>query len=206
MEVSSSIHSITTPYPLHTLQNNVLLFIDCMIEATETESPFCSTCTSNQELVIRNLSNYLPEDTDTTYNRKSRELEAFKSDLNERYPPVCDACQINVDRIMKSNDHAVKHHLSNSINKFKTCKNDNDVSRVMGVLLLRGGCFLIVCLAIVINAQEVYGHEVHAKSEFILRMSSLIATVVIVGWNNESSNSNIVINASMIPTISVFKL
>ncbi|KAH7106781.1 Ima1 N-terminal domain-containing protein [Auriculariales sp. MPI-PUGE-AT-0066] len=71
------------------------------------QSVFCRTCQTNQTLLINLLSNYLPEPKDPDYNSLLEQFPAYKTSLEQRYPPVCRACQASVDEeLQKRNQMA----------------------------------------------------------------------------------------------------
>ncbi|KAL0071813.1 hypothetical protein AAF712_000735 [Marasmius tenuissimus] len=67
-------------------------------------SAFCRNCQTNQMLILNLLSNYLPAQTDSSYERRLEELPAYKESLHSRYPPVCEDClPIVEEEIQKKN-------------------------------------------------------------------------------------------------------
>ncbi|KAK1228641.1 hypothetical protein PQX77_008235 [Marasmius sp. AFHP31] len=70
-------------------------------------SAFCRNCQTNQMLILNLLSNYLPAQTDPSYQHRLDELPAYKESLHSRYPPVCEDClPIVEEEIQKKNTMA----------------------------------------------------------------------------------------------------
>ncbi|KAH9082219.1 hypothetical protein EDB83DRAFT_2337059, partial [Lactarius deliciosus] len=52
-------------------------------------APFCSTCQSNQRLIVSLLSSYLPpSDDDPDYEPRLASFAAYKASMHARYPPL----------------------------------------------------------------------------------------------------------------------
>ncbi|KAJ1894865.1 hypothetical protein LPJ66_004935 [Kickxella alabastrina] len=62
------------------------------------EQVFCSACQRNQELVCQILAAYLPDEDDPEYGDRADNAEEYAGQLRRRYPLVCRACQVRVDR------------------------------------------------------------------------------------------------------------
>lgn len=52
-------------------------------------SPFCHTCQTNQTLVLSMIANYEESERDN--------FAEWKSQLEDRYPPVCEECALKID-------------------------------------------------------------------------------------------------------------
>ncbi|BEI80255.1 hypothetical protein CcaverHIS002_0107840 [Cutaneotrichosporon cavernicola] len=72
--------------------------------ASSASSPFCHTCQANQTLVINLLATYLPDESDPAYSERLASLDAYRTSLYQRYPPVCASCQPGVDAGLKRAD------------------------------------------------------------------------------------------------------
>ncbi|KDN41520.1 hypothetical protein K437DRAFT_172734 [Tilletiaria anomala UBC 951] len=90
--------------------------------ATASSSPFCRACHRNQTLILHLLSNYLPENAsqgpqddeeDEKDTRLMSQLPAYRTTLEARYPPLCEACaQVAEDRILEADQDARKRLMS----------------------------------------------------------------------------------------------
>ncbi|KAH9982344.1 Ima1 N-terminal domain-containing protein [Lactifluus volemus] len=68
-------------------------------------APFCTTCQSNQRLVVSLLSSYLPpSDDDPDYAPRLAGFTAYKDSIYARYPPVCDTCAPLVEEEIRKKD------------------------------------------------------------------------------------------------------
>ncbi|KAI0307687.1 Ima1 N-terminal domain-containing protein [Multifurca ochricompacta] len=87
-------------------------------------APFCTTCQSNQRLVLSLLSSYLPpSDDDPDYAPRLAGFPAYKASMYARYPPVCERCAPLVeDEIRKKDVMARSDALGSWLNESK--KND----------------------------------------------------------------------------------
>ncbi|KAI0257681.1 Ima1 N-terminal domain-containing protein [Lactifluus subvellereus] len=68
-------------------------------------APFCTTCQSNQRLIVGLLSSYLPpSDDDPDYAPRLAGFTAYKTSIYARYPPVCDRCAPLVEEEIRKKD------------------------------------------------------------------------------------------------------
>ncbi|KAI9461012.1 Ima1 N-terminal domain-containing protein [Lactarius psammicola] len=68
-------------------------------------APFCSTCQSNQRLIVSLLSSYLPpSDDDPDYEPRLASFESYKASMHARYPPVCERCAPLVEEEIRKKD------------------------------------------------------------------------------------------------------
>ncbi|KAK9473846.1 Ima1 N-terminal domain-containing protein [Dipodascopsis tothii] len=75
-----------------------------------SQTPFCRTCETNQSIVQKILAEYLPDERDPEYAVRSQSLEAYRTTLEERYPPVCLECRPKVVEQLKRNNYSAKSH------------------------------------------------------------------------------------------------
>ncbi|KAI0068293.1 hypothetical protein BV25DRAFT_557601 [Artomyces pyxidatus] len=69
----------------------------------------CSTCQSNQRLVISLLSSYLPpSEDDPGYARRLAEYDAYKASVDARYPQVCADCAPLVEAEIRKKDRMAR--------------------------------------------------------------------------------------------------
>ncbi|KAI0271416.1 Ima1 N-terminal domain-containing protein [Gloeopeniophorella convolvens] len=75
------------------------------LRTTFGTAPFCSTCQSNQRLVVSLLSSYLPpSDDDPDYEPRLAGFDAYKASMYARYPPVCERCAPLVEEEIRKKD------------------------------------------------------------------------------------------------------
>ncbi|KAH8998834.1 Ima1 N-terminal domain-containing protein [Lactarius hatsudake] len=68
-------------------------------------APFCSTCQSNQRLIVSLLSSYLPpSDDDPDYEPRLASFAPYKASIHARYPPVCERCAPLVEEEIRKKD------------------------------------------------------------------------------------------------------
>jgi hypothetical protein len=89
-------------------------------------APFCSTCQSNQRLIVSLLSSYLPPSDDVRprsyytlptispplrvilqdpdYEPRLASFAAYKASMHARYPPVCERCAPLVEEEIRKKD------------------------------------------------------------------------------------------------------
>ncbi|GAO48489.1 hypothetical protein SAICODRAFT_7492 [Saitoella complicata NRRL Y-17804] len=71
-------------------------------------SPFCTTCTTNQALVSHTLASYLPSEDDPDYETYLSAYPAYKENLEERYPQICEMCAPKVRERLARNNYVAK--------------------------------------------------------------------------------------------------
>ncbi|KAH7359974.1 Ima1 N-terminal domain-containing protein [Pyrenochaeta sp. MPI-SDFR-AT-0127] len=82
------------------------------------EELFCDTCQHNQTLVANILAEYLPEEDDPKYEKFLASYDAYKSELEDRYPQVCQNCLPRVqDQIRNAGYAARADHLRRIMEK-----------------------------------------------------------------------------------------
>lgn len=82
------------------------------------EELFCDTCQHNQTLVANILAEYLPDEEDSKYQKFIASYDAYKSELEDRYPQVCQNCLPRVqDRIRNAGYAARADHLRRIMEK-----------------------------------------------------------------------------------------
>ncbi|KAI9445334.1 Ima1 N-terminal domain-containing protein [Lactarius indigo] len=85
-------------------------------------APFCSTCQSNQRLIVSLLSSYLPpSDDDPDYEPRLASFAAYKASMHARYPPVCERCAPLVEEEIRKKDKkdTRRQVLSSSVDRYK---------------------------------------------------------------------------------------
>ncbi|ODA78092.1 hypothetical protein RJ55_06695 [Drechmeria coniospora] len=74
-----------------------------------TDNIFCPTCLKNQHLFTKSLAQYLPDDpSDPEFARLERNYYRYRRGLEKRYPQVCDACAVEVDRRIRRAGYTAK--------------------------------------------------------------------------------------------------
>jgi len=63
---------------------------------------FCKTCQKNQGILLQTLSKYLPDQSHPRYAEYEAKLPQFRTDLEKRYPPVCQNCVNTVNNRLQS--------------------------------------------------------------------------------------------------------
>ncbi|KAK6499607.1 hypothetical protein TWF481_009972 [Arthrobotrys musiformis] len=64
-------------------------------------SVLCRSCENNHSIIVEQLANYLPEETDPNYEYLAEHISDFRRQLEEKYPPVCDSCAPKVNSVIK---------------------------------------------------------------------------------------------------------
>ncbi|KAF2737358.1 hypothetical protein EJ04DRAFT_126797 [Polyplosphaeria fusca] len=71
-------------------------------------SPFCDDCLQNQAIVNRLLSEYIPDESDPDYDRFVNTVDAYKGELETKYPPVCEKCSPHVREMIRRSGYTAK--------------------------------------------------------------------------------------------------
>ena len=76
-------------------------------------NPFCTNCLTNQQLIFNLLTNFANQNDD------DQSIQNYRLSLESRYPPLCDKCSTNVDKVINERNYKVKsnvlnHHLLKS--------------------------------------------------------------------------------------------
>lgn len=74
----------------------------------EPESLFCNTCQRNQLLLNKTLAEYLPDEDDPEYEKYAASLDAYRNELEDRYPQVCQDCLPRVQDQIRAAGYAAK--------------------------------------------------------------------------------------------------
>lgn len=74
----------------------------------EPESLFCNTCQRNQLLLNKTLAEYLPDEDDPEYDKFASSLDAYRNELEDRYPQVCNNCLPRVQDQIRAAGYAAK--------------------------------------------------------------------------------------------------
>ena len=74
----------------------------------EPEMIFCHTCQRNQMLLNKTLAEYLPDEDDPEYDKYASSLDAYRNELEDRYPQVCENCLPRVQDQIRAAGYAAK--------------------------------------------------------------------------------------------------
>ncbi|KAJ4349018.1 hypothetical protein N0V95_004955 [Ascochyta clinopodiicola] len=74
----------------------------------DPETLFCNTCQRNQLLLNKTLAEYLPDEDDPEYERYAASLDAYRTELEDRYPQVCPTCLPRVQDQIRAAGYAAK--------------------------------------------------------------------------------------------------
>ncbi len=69
---------------------------------------FCNTCQHNQTLMANILAEYLPDEDDPEYDKFAASYDAYKKELEDRYPQVCADCLPRVQEQIRNAGYAAK--------------------------------------------------------------------------------------------------
>ncbi|KAL7331481.1 hypothetical protein PS15p_203670 [Mucor circinelloides] len=58
----------------------------------------CSDCIANQEIIYRYLADYIPDESDPTYQIKYNNVDEYKANLHQRYR-LCSDCQKKITKL-----------------------------------------------------------------------------------------------------------
>ncbi|KAF2018180.1 hypothetical protein BU24DRAFT_166597 [Aaosphaeria arxii CBS 175.79] len=72
------------------------------------ESPFCDTCQRHQILINKALADYIPDESDPSYEQHVATADSYRAELETRYPQVCDNCIGRVHDQMRAAGYAAK--------------------------------------------------------------------------------------------------
>lgn len=68
------------------------------------EGVFCKECLSNQRLALALLSSFHDSDQSPTSTSTSDSIQLFKTDIQKRYPQVCEKCLVKVEGIIEESN------------------------------------------------------------------------------------------------------
>ena len=74
----------------------------------EPEPLFCNACQRNQLLLNKTLAEYLPDEDDPEYDKYTSSLDAYRRELEDRYPQVCQHCLPRVQDQIRAAGYAAK--------------------------------------------------------------------------------------------------
>ncbi|KAJ4987258.1 hypothetical protein SVAN01_07269 [Stagonosporopsis vannaccii] len=74
----------------------------------DPEPLFCTTCQRNQMLLNKTLAEYLPDEDDPDYADYASSLDAYRHELEDRYPQVCQDCLPRVQDQIRAAGYAAK--------------------------------------------------------------------------------------------------
>ncbi|KAK9480913.1 Ima1 N-terminal domain-containing protein [Lipomyces japonicus] len=100
----------------------------------EKDSPFCSNCQRNHMIVTQAIANYLPSESDSSYNFRLSQLPAYKNELERRYPLYCDNCRhVVLEKLTQNNYQAKTKILGSFLHKrnLSTVSGSDDSSRLI---------------------------------------------------------------------------
>lgn len=66
------------------------------------------TCIKNQHLYHESLASYFPPEDTPNYQDWEKQLPAYKKNLEERYPQVCESCEPGALAWLRSSNYAAK--------------------------------------------------------------------------------------------------
>ncbi|KAH7032297.1 Ima1 N-terminal domain-containing protein [Linnemannia elongata] len=75
---------------------------------------FCDKCSSNQRVIYQLLSNYIPDEDDENYEAFFENADAYRRQVEERYPLVCSDCLDRVQQRLSQQNYRIKSSLLNA--------------------------------------------------------------------------------------------
>ncbi|KAH6639520.1 Ima1 N-terminal domain-containing protein [Boeremia exigua] len=78
------------------------------VQPPEPDALFCRACQRNQLLLTKTLAEYLPDEDDPEYAAFAQSLDAYRSELEDRYPQVCADCLPRVQDQIRAAGYAAK--------------------------------------------------------------------------------------------------
>ncbi|TRM60179.1 Ima1 N-terminal domain-containing protein [Schizophyllum amplum] len=71
---------------------------------------FCHTCQTNQTLLNRMLSNYLPSEDSPDYKAKLAALPQYQAYAERKFPPLCATCAPAVEALIQQREQMARSH------------------------------------------------------------------------------------------------
>ncbi|KAK6358866.1 hypothetical protein TWF696_000046 [Orbilia brochopaga] len=68
----------------------------------------CRSCETNHSIIVQQLSNYLPEESDPNYEYLAEHITEFRRQLEEKYPPLCADCAPKVNERLRHINYKAK--------------------------------------------------------------------------------------------------
>ncbi|KAF1849889.1 uncharacterized protein K460DRAFT_326198 [Cucurbitaria berberidis CBS 394.84] len=91
---------------------------------------FCDTCQRNQTLLTNLLAAYLPDEEDPEYEKFEAAYDDYKTEVEERYPQVCQNCLPRVQDQIRNAGYAAKaDHLRRIMEKSEEKRRTVQTSR-----------------------------------------------------------------------------
>ncbi|KAK9464544.1 Ima1 N-terminal domain-containing protein [Lipomyces arxii] len=75
------------------------------------DSPFCLNCRTNHRIVMEALANYVAPRDDYDSDIYGQKLQLYKADLERRFPPVCENCEVKVFGQLSQNNYTAKSRI-----------------------------------------------------------------------------------------------
>jgi hypothetical protein len=84
---------------------------------------FCRKCIRNQHLLMNSLATFLPDIDDPEYPVFEEDLPRYQKTMEERYPQVCENCELRVqNRIRETKYEAKSDHLRRIMERSKASR------------------------------------------------------------------------------------
>ncbi|KAJ6257182.1 hypothetical protein Dda_8068 [Drechslerella dactyloides] len=68
----------------------------------------CRSCETNHSIIVQQLSNYLPDESDPNYEYLAEHISEFRRQLEEKYPPLCADCAPKVNERLRHINYKAK--------------------------------------------------------------------------------------------------
>ncbi|KAF3934771.1 hypothetical protein ABW20_dc0108439 [Dactylellina cionopaga] len=68
----------------------------------------CRSCENNHAIIVRQLSQYLPDESDPNYEYLAEHISDFRHQLEEKYPPLCADCAPKVNARLRQINYKAK--------------------------------------------------------------------------------------------------
>ncbi|KAG9068916.1 hypothetical protein KI688_011212 [Linnemannia hyalina] len=82
--------------------------------SSSQDDVFCDKCSSNQRVIYQLLSNYIPDEDDENYEAFFENADAYRRQVEERYPLACSDCLDRVQRRLSQQNYRIKSSLLNA--------------------------------------------------------------------------------------------
>ncbi|KAF8933449.1 hypothetical protein BGZ47_010867 [Haplosporangium gracile] len=108
------------------------------------EDVFCDKCSSNQRVIYQLLSNYIPDEDDENYEAFLENADAYRRQVEERYPLACSDCLDKVQQKLSQQNYRIKSSLLNAtLSKSRGDRISPTRKYPDALWLLTGACWIV---------------------------------------------------------------
>ncbi|EPS35730.1 hypothetical protein H072_10842 [Dactylellina haptotyla CBS 200.50] len=105
----------------------------------------CRSCENNHAIIVQQLANYLPDESDPNYEYLAEHISDFRRQLEEKYPPLCGDCAPKVnDRLRQINYKAKTQGLGRLLENTNKMVRSNKLAQPKSPLMALLDIFMVL--------------------------------------------------------------